>query len=280
MARSDRSWVRALHGGIAAAVGFFIVWADAGSAAADARAAGDGASAAEISECARSNLPERTSHQEIELESLDRAGGRRTLEAQLDWKRGDPDEPRVRIRIDAPTDLRGAAYLVIERPGDDDMFMYLPAARRVRRIAAGMLEGQLWGTDFSYEDIKQIQGIMAGGTEERLADADVAGRIVWVLAHRPERPESSAYTRIVVYVDRTTCVALRTEFFQRGEKPRKVLLADPASVVESGGRWMARELEMIDQRDGTRSWLRVLKVEYDVDIPDSLFSTKRLGTGR
>jgi hypothetical protein len=239
----------------------------------------DGKTAEEISECVRGNLPERTSQQQIELESLDRAGGKRKLAAKLDWKRGEEDRPRVRIRVQAPPDLRDAAYLVIEKPGDDDMFMYVPALRKVRRIAGGMLEGELWGTDFSYEDIKQVQGITGSGARERLPDAEVSGRPAWVVEHRPDGSEGSPYTRIVAYVDRATCVALRTEFFQRGERPRKVLVADPESLLQVGGRWLAGSLEMEDLRDETRSWLRVLKVEHDTEIPERVFSVKRLSLG-
>jgi hypothetical protein len=240
----------------------------------------DGKTAEEISECVRGNLPERTSREQIELESLDRAGGRRTLEAKLEWKRGEDDRPSVRISVQAPSDLRDAAYLVIEKPGDDDMFMYVPAARKARRIAGGMLEGELWGTDFSYEDIKQVQGITGSGARERLPDSDVSGRPTWVVEHRPEGSDASSYTRIVAYVDQETCVAMRTEFFQRGERPRKVLVADPESLLQVDGRWLAASLEMRDIRDDTRSWLRVLKVEHDVEIPDSVFSVMRLSRGR
>ena len=245
---------------------------------APARAADE--SADEVSTCVRSNLPERTSREQIELESLDRAGGRRSLTAKLEWKRGEEDRSRLRIRVEAPSDMRGAAYLVVEKPGDDDMFMYVPAARRVRRIAGGMLEGDLWGTDFSYEDIKQLQGISGSGARERLPDTELSGRPVWVVAHRPDDSEQSSYTRIVTYVDRDTCIAIRTEFFQRGEGPRKVLRADPKSFRQVDGRWLAGSLEMQDLREETRSWLRVLKVEHDVEIPERVFSVTRLGQGR
>ena len=228
----------------------------------------------------RANLPERTSRERIELESLDRAGGRRTLEAKLDWMRDDQGRARLRIRVEAPSDLRDAAYLVIEKSGDDDMFMYVPAARKVRRIAGGSLGGELWGTDFSYEDIKQVQGIAGSGSRERLPDADVSGRPTWVIEHRPDDSQESSYSRIVAYVDPDTCVALRTEFFQRGERPRKVLVADPESLIEVEGRWLARSLEMQDVRDETRSWFRVLDVEHDVEIPERVFSVTRLGQGR
>ena len=236
--------------------------------------------AEEIRSCVRGNLPERTSRQEIELTSEDRAGGLRTLEAELHWMR-DGDEPaRVRIRVEKPSDLHGASYLVIEQPKDDEMFMYLPKVQKVRRITAGMLSDQLWGTDFSYEDIKQLQGIMAEGTSERLPDSEVAGRAAYVLAIVPAADEASSYERIVSAIDRETCVTLRTEFYERGETARKVLTADPAEIRPVKGRHVAHVFEMRDVRDETRSWLRIRKIQNDVSIPSKIFNPAMLGRGR
>jgi len=236
--------------------------------------------AEEIRQCVRGNLPEKSSHQQIELTSEDRAGGQRTLEAELDWQRGDGDHARVRILVESPSDLRGSTYLVIEQDRDDEMFMYLPKLQKVRRISAGMLSDQLWGTDFSYEDIKQLQGLTLEGTTERLPDAELDGRPVYVLAVTPAEDEPSSYERVVASIDRETCVALRTEFFERGDAPRKVLVADAAGIEKQGGRFVAHSFEMRDVRDETRSWLRIHKVENDVAIPSKLFSPTMLGRAR
>jgi outer membrane lipoprotein-sorting protein len=228
----------------------------------------------------RRNLPERTSVQTIELTSRDRAGGSRTLKARLHWKRFEGGHPRVRIRVDSPPDLRGASYLVIEKETADEMFMYLPAVQKVRRITGGMLSDQLWGTDFSYEDIKQLQGMVVDGKSERLPDAAIGSRRVYVLSVTPQLDGESSYQRIVTSVDHDTCLALKTEFYEHGEEPRKVLLADPERITRQGRLWMAREFEMSDVRDETRSWLRILEVENDTDVSDRVFGPSLLGRGR
>lgn len=233
----------------------------------------------EIRACVRGNLPQQTSVETIELESIDRAGGRRTLQARLHWKRFGEDEHRLRIRVEEPSDLRGASYLVDEKDGSDDMFMYLPALRKVRRITSGMLSDSLWGTDFSYEDVKQLQGISVAGDSERLADATVADRATYVLALRPASSEASSYAEIRSWVDRETCVVVKTEFFERGDVPRKVLTADPGELAREGGRWSARSLEMRDLQGETTSHLRVLEEQVDVEIPDRTFNPTLLGRG-
>jgi len=236
--------------------------------------------AEEIRQCVRGNLPERTSRQSIELTSEDRAGGRRTLEAELYWQHEGDDPARLRIRVESPPDLRGSTYLVIEQPKDDEMFMYLPKLQKVRRVTSGMLSDQLWGTDFSYEDIKQLQGISLDGASERLPDTEFAGRPAYVLAIVPGDQETSSYQRIVSTIDRETCVTLRTEFFEHGEAARKILLADVAEVRPLDGRFVAHAFEMKDVRDETRSWLRIREIVNDVEIPSKVFNPALLGRSR
>jgi hypothetical protein len=235
----------------------------------------------EIRACMRSNLPEHTSRQRVVLKARDRAGGVRVLEAQLHWKRFRRDLPRVRIRVDDPPDMRGASYLLIEqeRGRESEMFVYLPAAQRVRRIAAKSMSDQLWGTDFSYDDMRQLQWIAAEGAHRRLEDREVAGRPTYVLALDLAPEEGSSYRRIVVFVDHDTCVNLRIEFYERDGEPRKVLSAEPESLFQQGERWLARELEMVDLRDQTTSWLSVVEVENDMEIPDRVFNPTFLDRG-
>lgn len=233
----------------------------------------------EIRACARANLPERSSVQEIELETHDRVGGGRTLRARAYWKRFGAGY-RLLLRVDRPLDLRGAAFLAIEGDDEDAMYMYLPAVKRVRRITQKMVSDRLWGTDFSYEEVRRLPVLVAYGPGERLADAEVAGRPVYVLATEPPPRGGAAHERAVTSIDRATCVALETELHEPGGEVRKVLRADPASLTLEAGRWSARVLEMSDRREGTSTALRVLAVEHDPELPDRLFSPSRLSKAR
>jgi hypothetical protein len=227
----------------------------------------------EIRACMRRNFPERTSLQTVEVESTDRVGGSRKLTARLHWKRFPDGRPRVMLRVDAPTDLRGAAYLMISGEPEDAMYTYAPSLDRVRRITSKTIGGKLWGTDFSYEDVKRVQGIGSDGALERLPDGEVAGRKVWVVASQLAPDAGSEYTRIVFHVDPETCVSLRTEFVDAAHgELRKVMTVDPAQVTREGERWIARLAEMHDRRDETTSRLRVAKVQNDVELSDGLFN--------
>ena len=236
----------------------------------------------EIRDCAEKNLPEHTLRQRVEIESEDRVGGRRNLEARVHWKRFEKG-PRVMIRVDGPAEVRGAAYLAIEaEEGDDEtIFMYLPAIGMVRRVTANHVAESLWDTDFSYEDMKYLQGVQRRDEGERLADDEVEGRPVFVLQTRsaPDDPEA-IYERVVTFVDQQTCVALRTDFYERGDTIRKTLLASIGTLEADGERWRVGEYAMNDLKNETRTWLRVKVGETDVKLPDRLFSSSGLGRVR
>ncbi len=236
--------------------------------------------AEDIRTCARKNYPATSSTQAFVLTSIGRDGAERTLQATAYWKRGSDGRAKVMLQVDRPDDLRGSSYLMLERSTRDDLFMFLPAVNRVKRIQGSQMSDALWGTDFSYEDIKQVQGVFDAGTLTREADAEVAGKKVYVLAFTPAQVEESAYKRIVSRIDPATCVALQTDFFQSLDAPRKRLVIDPKEVRQQGARWMAHLYEMQDLHNQTRSVLRIDKMSADADLPERLFNPQTFHLGR
>jgi outer membrane lipoprotein-sorting protein len=246
--------------------------------AASAQAASEGVS--EIQECARRNLPEKSSVQEIELRARDRTGSERVLAGKLFWKRFPDDRVGVLMKIDAPPDAAGSSYLFRQGDAGDEMFVYLPELKRVRRIHPNTVGGSLFGTDFSYEDVRYLQQASSEASSERLEDTTFEGRGVHHLRFTPGPEANSSYRRIDALVDNETCVSLEVDFYEDGEEPRKTLLADPSTLERRGRGWIARSFTLSDRRNETSTRLRIDDVEIDGDVPDRLFSVTTLERGR
>ncbi|NNL84952.1 MAG: outer membrane lipoprotein-sorting protein, partial [Myxococcales bacterium] len=204
----------------------------------------------------------------------------RKLEVKFHFKRTGEESSRFRGRIENPAELRGAAYLLIAEAGSDTMYMFLPSARKARRVTGGMMNTRLWGTDFSYEDFQQIQGIALRGTRVLQPDATVAGRASRVLEIAPPAEDESRYERLRWYFDGETCLPIQIEFFEHGDVLRKRLVASPDDFAQQDGRWVARRIEMRDLADGTSSTLRTVEAEYGASVPDRIFQPNRLGRER
>jgi outer membrane lipoprotein-sorting protein len=247
-----------------------------------ALAAPTGAAAAELSEvaaCLRANLPGSSSIVMLELRSIDRSGGARTLSGQMHWKQNEQGLSKTLIELEMPLDVRGSAYLVLERESGQDMWVYLPGLAKVRRIHPRTISGQLFGTDFSYEDIARLQRISTDQSAERLPDEKLGERSVYRLRAVPGEDEGSAYSRIDYFLDRETCLPLKIEFYALDGALRKLLTGETASIQRAGAGWILGSVQIQDLGSGTESQLVLSNVQIDVDLPDRMFQTSYLVRG-
>lgn len=231
-----------------------------------------------ILECMRANIPQTVRIQTVHITAWDRSGGERSLKGKL---YGTREGPRVRfmMRIEFPPDLAGAAYLVREGESADEMFLYLPSIRKVRRITGASLDGQLWGTDLSYNDVKQIQNAFSGAsvTLESLSD-QYEQREVSVLSFSPRKEDGTRYKTIRTQVDRKTCVALKAEFLDPAGV-RKTLVVHPKDLKKSGSHWYAAEAEVRDAKAGTRTRVKVVGVSSGDKLAGRYFNPQTFYLG-
>lgn len=230
----------------------------------------------DILDCVSSNTPKKTAQQQFKLMVHDRGGGVQTLEADLFWKRGEDKLSKILVRLSAPADLRGSSYLLIEREDQNDMFAYLPELKLVRRVTGRHSAGSVFGSDFSYEDMQRLYNVSQTGESKRLADEEISGNASYVIETLPAEGDESSYQRTLAYVDQRRCVTLKTVFYESGDLVRKTLLADVSSVEQIDGVWIPKKVRIEDVRTQTYTELEVGKIEFDVEIPDRVFTRSSL----
>ncbi|NKF23714.1 outer membrane lipoprotein-sorting protein [Solimonas marina] len=228
------------------------------------------ATADSITACMRANVPKSLTVRQVQLDASDAEGHTRTLHGRFYATRED-DRLRAMIRISSPSDLAGASYLLRERDSGDEMYMYMPALQKVRRITGGAVDGSLWGTDLSYADIKQIGNVFDGRQPTLEPDTTLDGRAVHVLSVTPGDGESAKFSRVQAWVDAQHCVALRVDFYE-GQTVRKRLSVDPKDVRQDGAYWYASQLRVQDLSQKTQTILKVLDVQADDSLAGRLFN--------
>ena len=232
----------------------------------------------EVTRCMRANIPQTVRIQTVEITAWDRGGGERTLKGKLYGTR-ENDRARVMMRIEGPQDLAGASYLVREGTKSDEMYLYLPAIQKVRRITGQALDGQLWGTDLSYNDVKQLQNAFTGAAVTLEPQAPpYEQREVHALSFVPRPEDGSRYRTIRTLVDKQTCVALKVEFSEPAGL-RKVLAVKPADLKQSGAHWYTSVAEVRDIKNGTRTQLKVTGVSAGDKLAARYFSPQSFYLG-
>ena len=191
----------------------------------------------EINVCSRGNLADRGSLRDVTLKSKGRDGKERTLKLKLFWKPAKgTGEGRLNVRVVEPRDLAGASYLLLQKEGSEQLYFYLPAANKVQQVSGDDLNRPLWGTDLSYSDLKQLQGLAAAGITKRMADQVVAGRSSYVLETQLA-DATPQYATMRSYVDQKSCVPLRSDFLDKSGKAVKQLEADASTLSELEPYW-------------------------------------------
>jgi hypothetical protein len=246
--------------------------------AADETAPADGPSADEIEACVRANLPSKSSVQEVTFRVNGKGGLTTDSHLRIHWQMGDDQLSKVRLRFEEPADMRGSALLLIEKPGRNDMFMYLPELKRVRRVTGPSLSGGMFGTDFTYSQFERLQGVARDVSVSRMPDTEVNGTPVHVLAHEPADDPEFEY--VLSYVDAERCVPLKTEFFESGRRLRKVLEADPAAIEQVDGLWIPKKLVMKDVVQGTSTEFVVDSIDVNASIHRKIFTQANLAQGK
>lgn len=219
-----------------------------------------------IVECMRTRVPPFLTIGQLELTNYDRVGGSRTLRGRM-YSSKEAAGPHgsmmhATMRMDAPAEFKGAAYLVRETDDylRDGMFVYLPGVKRVRRVTGTFADASLMGTNFSYFDFKQLQNAFVDLLAESLVTEHVNGRPAYVLTARAVPGTETRYTKAKVWVDQQACVAVRAEFWEN-KKVAKELSSPAGSLRQSGELWYVNEIEMRDPGAGTRTVLKVGKLD-------------------
>ena len=226
-----------------------------------------------VIDCMRANVPPALRAQEIELVATDRSGATRSLKgklyAMLEKTSAGGGLVRAMMRMESPESVAGAAYLVRETADSpiQDTFVYLPSFRRVRRINGSLGDGALLGTNFSYNDFKQLANAFVGSSAKLEGPGEIDKHPTYVVWFKPL---SGGYNSVRTWVDKKTCVPLKADF-RVGETVRKRLTASPSALQQSGNYWYLSEVEMRDLLEGTKTVMITGKVTGAEELPGRLF---------
>lgn len=226
----------------------------------------------DISACMRVNVFDRGAVRDFQIKAVDREGKSKTTKFKVFWKPAKTDDNvRITLQVMEPENLAGTAYLLMGSAEDDQLYLYLPALRKVRRVVGGEASQKLWGSDLTFADIKQIQGLLLDGKVQRLADQQIAGRPVYIL-ETTTSAEQTGYSLVRSYVDQESCVLLKAELFADGEKPQKVVEADVSTLMEIDPWWLVRGYRVTDNRAGTHTEIALSDIFIQERLPKSLFT--------
>jgi outer membrane lipoprotein-sorting protein len=208
----------------------------------------------------------------VEMVLTSRSGQTRVRRFDSQTRRHDGLQDSL-IRFTYPTDIQDTAFLTLERAGDDaEQFLYLPALRRVRRIVAKQKGKSFVNSDLYYQDL-----------ERRAPDKD-QHRIVgeeqvdqwqcWILESIPKEEESSAYGKTLAWIDQTSLLPVKGEFFDGKQNRIKSTVVHRLDQVDRIWTVLDSEITSLESRHTTR--LTVQEIRYNTGLSANNFNKRSL----
>jgi outer membrane lipoprotein-sorting protein len=187
------------------------------------------------------------------------------------------DGDKTLIVFDQPRDIRGTALLSFShKSGDDDQWLYLPALKRVKRIASRNKSGPFMGSEFAYEDIASQE--IEKYAYKYLRDDEQEGIACFLIERYPKDP-NSGYTRQQIWIDKQRYIPMKIDFYDRKNALLKTLVfQDYQQYLKKF--WRADKMRMVNHQTGKSTLLTWKKYEFHIGLTDSDFNKNSLKRAR
>jgi len=185
---------------------------------------------------------------------------------------------RAVIVFQEPVSVRGSRFLTVENSGrEKDQWIFLPSLGKIRRIAASEGAGSFMGSDFSYDDISSTDRKTDQDNHKILRTEKFNDKDCYVI-ESSSKDTNYQYSKMIQWIDAKSFVIYKIELYDR--RGNQVKLLEIPEYREVQGRLAPYQTKMTTLAEGTSTSINVVNLKYDDPIPESVFTTRFLETGR
>lgn len=180
-------------------------------------------------------------------------------------------------RFMAPADVKGTVSLLIEHSaGDDDIWIYLPALKKVRRLVSSNKRDSFVGTDFSYGDV--IGHKVGEWNYKLLREEQADGADCYVIEATPKSDEvrdNSGYSKRVLWIRKDNNFAIKGDLWdEAGEPVKKFHMTELKEVDPARHKWQAMKLEAENLQSGHKTIISFENFKVNQKVRDDFFTTR------
>ncbi|MBF0287374.1 MAG: outer membrane lipoprotein-sorting protein [SAR324 cluster bacterium] len=228
-----------------------------------------------------------TAIQDMTMILIDRQERQRVRQTKGFTKEYGEDSKSISFFL-SPADVKNTAFLSYEwddADKEDDSWLYLPALRKVKRIASSDKSGSFMGTDFTYSD---IEGVDIDDYDYKFIKESemVDGHDTWVIESRPKKKikkdviKETGYLKSQLWIRKDIFMLVNGKFWVKKGKKIKYLTIPEIEKIDN--IWTAKKMQMITTKKGKKEHSTVLQVnsiQYNKPLDDDMFTTQRMERG-
>ena len=221
---------------------------------------------------------------EMEMILIDKKGNKRVRKLKTFGLEKGKDSLSLMFFL-SPADVRNTGFLTFdydESGKDDDQWLFLPALRKTKRIAAGDKSGSFMGSDLNYSDMTSPDLNLYEYT--LMKETEVKGQKVWQIKAVPKtkaEAEKSGYSKSVVFIRQDNYVMIRGVRWVHKKKRNKYL--DVRKLEKIDGIWVSTEMH-VTTKSGKKTLHKTIMKQKNIhfnqdEVNENLFTIRRLEKG-
>ncbi len=188
-------------------------------------------------------------------------------------------DSKLLIRFLFPGDVKGTGYLQVQRHnGEDDMWIYLPALKKVRRLVANNKKDSFVGSDFSYGDI--LLPVVETYRHQLLRSEILDGEDTYVVEMTPATEQIKkdyGYSKWIAWIRKTNFMEKKAEYYDGSDRLLKTQFIPSVTEVDpKAHKWWGARRELINHQTGHRTELVFDVLDAGQSVPDDFFTTRYL----
>jgi len=173
------------------------------------------------------------------------------------------------VYFQRPADLNRTVFMVRKHlDTDDDRWLYLPALDLVRRISATDKRNSFAGSDFFYEDVSGRNVEL--DRHELIETTDT----YFVIRSTPLESDQVEFAYYESYIHKDSFIPVQVSYFK--DDDNKYREATALAVDQIDGYPTVTRARMRALETGSQTVMEYLSVEYDIGLPEDIFSERYL----
>lgn len=188
-------------------------------------------------------------------------------------------------RFHEPAEVRGEGILFLEHEGDNnDVQMYLPAYKKIRRVESQSQSGSFMGSELSYADIATPHvDDYKYELQKEDAPCEIDGGkqaqcyLVQSVPANDAVKERTGYSKTLQWIRKDNFMGVQGEYYDAaGALWKKTKAANLHEVDAAKHKWMAYDIRVENAKNSKFTTLKFAGVKVNAGIPDSTFTQQNL----
>jgi outer membrane lipoprotein-sorting protein len=169
-----------------------------------------------------------------------------------------------------PSRVKGQTILMLNDA--NDIWTYFPKTKRIRKLATHAKKQKVEGSDFSYEDMGASNTFLEEYDAIRGKDEKKQGRQCYKIELTRKPKSNAGYSRVVMWVDMDQYVPLVIDYYHDDDPElwEKQLVCKDIRLIDD--IYTPFECTMYNKLDNTQTSMKIIEIDYDVDLSDDLFT--------